>query len=80
MIIEVKLFSSLLHYIPDSERRLDRYRWDVPDGATVEQVLEMLNLPEEEATVLLINGRNVKRENVLKEGDVLHVFPPMAGG
>lgn len=80
MIIEVKVFSSLRHYIPNSERRLDRHKWDIGEGATVEQVLKMVGLPDEEVRVLLINGRNSKRESVLKEGDVLHVFPPMAGG
>ncbi|UCD87583.1 MAG: MoaD/ThiS family protein [Desulfobacterales bacterium] len=80
MIIEVKVFSSLCHYIPKSERRLDRHKWDIDEGATVQQVLKMVGLPDDEVRVLLINGRNAKRENVLKEGDVLHVFPPMAGG
>ncbi len=80
IIIEVKIFSSLLHYIPDSEWRLDRYRWEVPEGATVGQVLEMLSLPEEEARVVLINGRSAKKDSILQENDVLHVFPPMCGG
>lgn len=80
MIIEVKVFSSLRHYIPNSERRVDRDKWEVEDGASVEQVLKMLDLPDEEVRVLLINGRNAKKESILQEGDVLHVFPPMAGG
>jgi molybdopterin synthase sulfur carrier subunit len=80
MIIEVKVFSSLRRYIPNSERRVDRDKWDVEDGASIEQVLKMLDLPDEEVRVLLINGRNAKKESILQEGDVLHVFPPMAGG
>ncbi len=80
MIIEVKVFSSLCHYIPNSERRVDRDKWEVEDGASVEQVLKMLDLTDEEVRVLLINGRNAKKESILQEGDVLHVFPPMAGG
>jgi sulfur carrier protein ThiS len=80
IIIEVKIFSSLLHYVPDSERRLDRYRWDVPERATIEEVLAILNLPENEARVVLINGRSAKKDSILQENDVLHVFPPMCGG
>jgi len=46
----------------------------------VAQVLEMLNLPEKEVKILLINGRHGDKERILKEGDGFHVFPPMMGG
>ena len=52
----------------------------MPEGATVRQVLEMLNIPEKETKMLLINGRHADKERVLDEGDVFHVFPIMAGG
>ena len=45
MIIEVKIFSTLRSYIPNSDRHLDGDKWDVEEGATVSQVLDMLNLP-----------------------------------
>lgn len=80
MIIEVKIFSSLRHYIPNSDRHLDGDKWDITKRATIAQVLKMLNIPEEEARILLINGRHADRERVLNEGDVLHVFPPIMGG
>jgi sulfur carrier protein ThiS len=80
MIIEVKIFSSLSHYIPNSDRCLNGDKWDISEGATVAQVLEMLNLPEEEALILIINGHHVDRDRVLNEGDVLHVMPQIAGG
>lgn len=44
------------------------------------QILEMLNLPEEEAKILLINGRHAYRGRILMEGDVLQVVPPLCGG
>ena len=80
MIIEAKIFSTLRHYLPNSPKHLDGDKWDIPEGATVAQVLDLLNLPEKEATILLLNGRNADRDRVLNEGDVLHVFGPMAGG
>lgn len=80
MIIQVKIFSTLKHHVPNSDKRLDDDKWEVTEGATVSQVLDMLSLPEEEAKILLINGRHANRESILNEGDVLHVFPPMAGG
>jgi len=80
MIIEAKIFSTLRHYLPNSPKHLDGDKWDIPEGVTVAQVLRMLNIPEKETKILLINGRNADREKVLKEGDVFHVFPLMAGG
>ena len=80
MIIEVKLYLSLLRYVPQSERRLEGNKWKVPEGSTVGQVLEMLNLPEEETKILLINGRYAYKGRILNEGDILQVVPPLAGG
>ena len=80
MIIKVRLYLSLLRHVPDSDKRLDGDKWEVPERSTVGQVLEMLNLPEEEAKMLLINGRHTYRGRTLKEGDVLQVVPPLCGG
>ena len=80
MIIEVKIFSSLRRYIPSSCKRLEGDNWNISEGETVAQVLEMLNIPEKVASIILINGRHAYRESVLNEGDVLAVFPLIAGG
>ena len=56
------------------------YNLNISEGVTVAQVLEILNIPEEQASIILINGRHGYRESVLNEGDVLAVFPLIAGG
>jgi molybdopterin converting factor small subunit len=80
MIIQIFLFSSLRRYVPRSERRLDKNRWKVDEGTTAARIVEMLEIPEEMAAILLVNGRRADMERVLHEGDVLAVFPPMVGG
>jgi molybdopterin synthase sulfur carrier subunit len=51
------------------------------DGQTrVREILTRLNIPEEMPKIILVNGVHGKKEQVLKEGDVLSVFPPVAGG
>ena len=80
MIIKVRLYLSLLRHVPNSDNRLEGDKWEVPEKSTVGQVLEMLHLPEEEAKILLINGRHTYRGRTLKEGDVLQVVPPLCGG
>jgi molybdopterin converting factor small subunit len=80
MIIEIKVFSSLRNYVQPSDSRLDGSRWDVDEGATVGQVLEMLNLAGRGDLILLVNGHHVNKESVLREGDVLSILPPIGGG
>ncbi len=80
MIIEAKIFSSLRHYLPISERPLSGGKWDMPEGSTVAQALKILNLPGNEIKTILINGRKTDMETVLKEGDILAVFPIIMGG
>ena len=80
MIIEVKLDLSVIRHVPQSDKRLEGDKWEVPEKSTVGQVLEMLNLPESEAKILIINGRHTYRGRTLSEGDVLQVIPPLCGG
>lgn len=80
MIVEIKVFSSLRKGIPTDEHHLDGDRWDVEEGATVGQVLEMLNLAGRGDLILLVNGHHVTKESVLSEGDALSILPPIGGG
>ena len=51
------------------------------DGQTrVQDILSKLKIPEEMPKIILVNGIHGKKDQVLKEGDVLSVFPPVAGG
>jgi molybdopterin converting factor small subunit len=80
MFIEIKVFSSLRSEVQSSDRRLDGDRWDVEEGATVGQVLEMLRLSGRDDLILLVNGHHANRERVLSEGDGLSILPPIGGG
>lgn len=53
---------------------------DVPDGATVDQVVHSLRIPRELERLTVVNGRDAVSGQQLSEGDVLSVFPPLAGG
>jgi molybdopterin converting factor small subunit len=80
MHIEIKIFSSLRNYVQPSDNRLDGDRWDIEEGATVGQVLKMLNLPGTRDLIILVNGHHANKESVLKKGDVLSILPPIGGG
>ena len=59
---------------------MDGNKWQTREGATVEQVLQQLNIPEGEHPILVVNGRHATGETVLREGDTLDVYPLLAGG
>jgi len=80
LIIKLKLVSILRQYLPSSDNRLDENNWSVPDGATVIEVLQALNIPVKHAKIFMVNGIRVDKGKVLSEGDVLHVLPQIIGG
>jgi len=79
MEIEVKLFATLRDYLPKGSGRFS-CRMEIDGQTRVQEILTKLNIPEEMPKIILINGVHGKKEQVLKEGDVLSIFPPVAGG
>ena len=43
-------------------------------------LLAQFDLPADESKVVLVNGRDADPEQILEDGDVVSVFPAMAGG
>jgi sulfur carrier protein ThiS len=78
MRITLKLFATFRRYLPPDSRD-HAHDLDVPAGARVGEVLTRLDVPIE-GSVILINGRTAAPDHVLEEGDVVAVFPAMAGG
>ena len=54
------------------------------DGATIVQVLEPYQLPQKLVHLVLVNGKYIapvdRVTHALIEGDVLAIWPPIAGG
>jgi sulfur-carrier protein len=79
MEIEVKLFATLRDYLPQGSS-LFSCRMEIDGQTRVQDILGKLKIPEEMPKIILVNGVHGKRDQVLKEGDILSVFPPVAGG
>jgi len=79
MEIEVKLFATLRDYLPPGSSRFS-CKIEVDGHARVRDILSKLKIPDELPKIILVNGVHGKEEQVLKEGDVLSIFPPVAGG
>lgn len=84
MQITFKLYASLTQYLPSERRNDNRMPLSVPEGATVAQVIEPFGLPEKLVHLVLVNGHYVppseRLSRPLAEGDVLAIWPPIAGG
>lgn len=77
--IEVRLFANLADYLPRPARGAAAIV-DLPEGASVAELVERLALPAELPRLLLVNGREVTLDHSLDAGDVVSIFPPLAGG
>ena len=84
MNITLKLYATLSDYLPLEARRSNQLPLQTDDGATVADVIGPLNLPQKQVHLVLINGHYVppgaRRSHALREGDVLAIWPPIAGG
>ena len=84
MQITFKLYASLTDYLPAEARRHNLVTLEVADGATIAQVIEPYGLPMKLVHLVLINGVYVPPEHrasrALVAGDVLAIWPPIAGG
>ena len=72
--VEVRLFATF------REGREKKYILELPEESNILTVLGMLNIKEEDASILLLNGRDGDAKRTLKDGDVMAVFPPVGGG
>jgi sulfur carrier protein ThiS len=78
MHITVKLYASMHQYQPSAPRT--GLTLEVPEGSTVQDVLTRLGVPERAPVVAMINEKVEALQCALYEGDVLSLFPPVAGG
>ena len=79
MKVAVHLTATLRAYLPPGTRG-DRLVLDVPAGTTVDQVVDSLRIPSELERLTVVNGLDATPDQRLVEGDVVSVFPPLAGG
>ncbi|MGI9493260.1 MAG: MoaD/ThiS family protein [Geminicoccaceae bacterium] len=81
--ITLKLYASLGRYLPAGAQR-NMIKIDIDDGTSIQTVLDRYNLPPALCHLVLVNGvfqpPEIRADVALDEGDVLAVWPPIAGG
>lgn len=56
------------------------FEYSLPEGATVQTLINRLNVPEELAGVIIVNDVNADFSDALHDGDRVTLIPPLAGG
>ena len=83
MQINIEFYASLMQYLPPGKSR-HRREVRVDDGLCLAALIEQYHIPEKMAHIVLVNGHFVnadqRAERELIEGDVVAIWPPVAGG
>ena len=79
MEVEVKLFATLREYLPKGSGQFS-CKMEIDGQTRIKDILVSLRIPTEIPKIILVNGVHGKPDQVLKKGDVVSLFPPVAGG
>ncbi|MFX1446166.1 MAG: MoaD/ThiS family protein [Promethearchaeota archaeon] len=73
--ITIKLFADLTQFGPaKADEKL-------PEGSSINTIFEKYNIPKEKKTIIIVNSKpHYNRNSILKDGDIIAIFPPLAGG
>lgn len=84
MKVTLKLFASLTAHLPAEARFRYRTDLDLEEGATVEAVIQRQGIPPGQCAIVLVDGvwvaQGDRAARALRDGEVLAIWPPVAGG
>jgi len=84
MRITLKLFASLAKHLPPEVQAQLRMELDLEDGASVLDAIQRQGVPPEQCAIVLVDGVWVapmeRASRLLRPGEVLAIWPPVAGG
>lgn len=82
--VTLKLYATLTDYLPPSARSRNELALEVPPAATLDAVLAPFHLPPQLVHLVLVNGVYVppaeRAARRFADGDVIAIWPPIAGG
>lgn len=79
MKVELRLYASLSRYLPERKEG-NSCMMEIDPGTTIQELMHKLQIPPEAPKVIFLNGIHAQGNEVLKEGDRVGAFPPVAGG
>jgi len=83
MKLYIEFYASLMKYLPPGKSRFRR-EIKAEDSLVLSRLIEQYHISVEEAHIVLVNGQFVNLEDrdqrTLEEGEVISIWPPVAGG
>jgi len=79
MKIELRLYASLGQYLPEKKEG-NSCIVEVGPGTTIRELFFRFHIPPESRKIIFLNGIHAHGDEVLKDGDRVGAFPPVAGG
>ena len=73
-MIEVRLFATL------RQGRQKVYHVEAGSVNTVQDIMDVLDVPRSEVNIMLINGFHQRPETEVKDEDIVSLFPAVGGG
>lgn len=84
MKVTLKLFASLAVHLPAEARSRHHIELDLEPGTTVLDLIQQQGIPPGQCAIVLVDGTWValpeRGTRMLAEGEVLAIWPPVAGG
>ena len=79
MHVHVTAYGDLRRYLPATERESGA-ALDLPEGATLIQLLAALHLPHQRTWLICVNDDVVDLNHALADGDRVELLLPIGGG
>ncbi len=77
--VHARLYATLRRHRPGVGLG-EAIRVGLPEGATVGQLVQQMDLPADQVKLVFVNGLARDQRCVLADGDEVGIFPPVGGG
>ena len=79
MKVKVKLYGTLSQRFPDYQHS-QGIEVDIPDGATIKDLLALLDISESQRAVVIVEGRIQEADDKIRRGVPVYVLQAIHGG
>ena len=79
MKVKVRLFGTLGKKFPDHDP-LNGFEVEIPKNVNVDNLIDQLDIPKSKIGLVSVQGRLVKADQTLKQGDCIRIYRPIFGG
>ncbi len=75
--VKVKTYAELQRYNP---QRGEEFVVVLEEGSGIKRLMKYLEIPDHRVMLILKNGRRAMEDDLLAEGDPVHLYPVVGGG